>query len=136
MREVIARSVELFAEAGIGLWRMSQLGEETLIGCCGYWYFRDPPELELLYGIVPTHWGKGLATEAARAMLRYGFEELGLPRIVGSTEIANLASVRVMEKAGMVLARRAVVDDRDTVFFVLSREAFVSDNAPYRLWGD
>lgn len=134
--EVVTRSVELFEEAGIGLWGVMPQGEEVLIGFCGYWYFHDPPELELLYGISPTHWGRGLATEAVRAMLRYGFEELGVLRVVGSTEVANIASVRVMEKVGMVLARQAVVNDRDTVFFVLSREAFVPDNAPYWLWRD
>ncbi|MCS6924311.1 MAG: GNAT family N-acetyltransferase [Candidatus Binatia bacterium] len=132
--EIVARSVELFAEAGIGLWGMFQQGAEALIGFCGYWYFRDPPELELLYGVAPAHWGKGFATEAARAMLRYGFEELGFRRVVGSTEVVNIASVRVMEKAGMVVARRAAVNGCDTVFFVLSRELFVPDNAPYQLW--
>lgn len=132
--EVVARSVELFEEAGIGLWVVLPRGDGTLIGFCGYWYFRDPPELELLYGIAPTHWGKGLATEAAQAMLWYGFEELGFLCVVGSTDVANAASARVMEKAGMVLAKRAWVNNFDTVFFTISRAAFVPDNAPYQMW--
>jgi ribosomal-protein-alanine N-acetyltransferase len=48
--------------------------EDTLIGFCGFWFFYDPPELQLLYGIAPDRWGKGLAAEIARAMIRYGFE--------------------------------------------------------------
>ncbi len=132
--EVVNRSVELFDHTGLGLWAVLPPGDETLIGFCGYWYFRDPPELELLYGMAPAHWGKGLATEAARAMLRYGFEELGFRRVVGSTDVQNVASVRVLEKAGIQFAKRARVNELDTVFYTIPREAFAPDDAPYRVW--
>jgi RimJ/RimL family protein N-acetyltransferase len=53
------------------------------------------------YEIAPWHWGKGFATEAARAVIDFGFEELGLDRISGDTLAINKASVRVMRKLGM-----------------------------------
>jgi RimJ/RimL family protein N-acetyltransferase len=53
-------------------------------------------------------WGMGYATEAARAMVRAGFEELGLTRIFATCDVANGASARVLEKAG--LARVATLD--------------------------
>jgi ribosomal-protein-alanine N-acetyltransferase len=130
---VIGRSVQLFREHGFGLWGAHLLGGDALMGFCGYWYFRDPPELELLYGIAADHWGQGYATEVARALLRYGFEQLALPAIRGSTDAANVASARVMEKAGMRFDKRAVVGGLDTVFFELRRDAFAGDDAPYRL---
>lgn len=73
-----------------------------LIGYCGI----GGPEFdrtltEILYGIDSPHWGKGYATEVARALLRYGFEDLHLPRIVAFAEERNVASLRVLEKAGL-----------------------------------
>ena len=56
---------------------------------------------ELGFIVHPRHQGKGYATEAARALLRWAFEEVGFHRIYGRAEPRNEASVRVMEKLGM-----------------------------------
>ena len=55
---------------------------------------------EVLYGIAPAQWGRGLATAVAFAVLRYGFEEAGLGRILGIDDKENAASRRVLEKIG------------------------------------
>lgn len=123
---VVRRSVELFAVEGLGLWAVLPRDGGELIGFCGYWFFRDPPELELLYGIGAEHWGKGYATEAARAMLRYGFEHLGFDHVAASTDAPNTASVRVMQKLGMRFERRETVKDLDTIFYGISRDEFRS----------
>ncbi len=60
------------------------------------------PCVEIGWRLAPDLWGRGLATEAARAVLQYGFETLRLDEIVAFTVPANLRSRRVMEKAGMV----------------------------------
>ncbi len=57
--------------------------------------------VEVGYRLMKEHWGKGYATEVAAALLKYGFEELGLPRIIAVAQPANKASLRVMEKIGM-----------------------------------
>jgi ribosomal-protein-alanine N-acetyltransferase len=119
--EIVRRSAELFETTGLGLWAVLPRDSEALAGFCGYWFFRDPPELELLYGIAEEQWGRGLATEAARAMLRYGFEVLGFERIAASTDAANTASVRVMEKLGMTFDRRAEIGGLDTIFYSATR---------------
>jgi RimJ/RimL family protein N-acetyltransferase len=56
---------------------------------------------EMGYIVDPDHQGHGYATEAARVMLRIGFEDLGLHRIVGRAEARNTGSARVMERLGM-----------------------------------
>lgn len=56
---------------------------------------------ELIYVLAKAYWGKGLAAEAAKASLRYSFEELKLERIVAVTRHENLASQRVMQSIGM-----------------------------------
>lgn len=125
--EIVAKSEELFRRHGYGLWSVrlrdgDQPGE--LAGFAGFWHFRDPPELELLFGFAPTVWGQGMAVEASRALLPYAFEELGFAEIRASTDAANQASLRVLEKLGMRCERRSTVQGLDTVFFSLSREAW------------
>jgi [ribosomal protein S5]-alanine N-acetyltransferase len=56
---------------------------------------------EIGYALHPDHWGRGLASEAAGLLLRFGFEELGLHRIHATCDPRNLASARVLEKIGM-----------------------------------
>lgn len=73
-----------------------------LIGNCGIRLEKaGAREGEVGYEIDPLYWGRGYATEAARAMVRFGFGELGLHRIRGHTVAENVASQRVMEKLGM-----------------------------------
>jgi ribosomal-protein-alanine N-acetyltransferase len=142
--DVIAQSTRMFAADGLGLWaafprdpaspaEAPAAGGATsagapsaappLVGFCGFWAFHEPPQLQLLYGVAPSHWGRGLATEMARAMLRRGFEVHGFERIVACADAPNRASLRVMEKAGMTFERRALVDGRDTIYYVATRGA-------------
>jgi RimJ/RimL family protein N-acetyltransferase len=97
-----------------------------LVAFGGLWYYRGPPELELVYGIAETHWGRGLATELARALVDCAFGELGLAEVRASTDTANSSSVRVLEKLGFSLVGRAVVDNLDTVFYRRTRSAGVA----------
>lgn len=120
----IAESIAHFQDAGLGLWAASLREEPEVIGFCGYWFFRDPPELELLYGVATKHWGRGFATEMARALIRYGFDKLALDRIVASTDAPNIASVRVMEKCAMRFDRREIVNGLDTIFYAIARGEF------------
>lgn len=73
-----------------------------VIGWCGLGSLDcAPSDIELFYGLSSDHWGKGFATEAANAMLYYGFNIIGLSRIVAVVNPSNLASKRVIEKIGM-----------------------------------
>lgn len=124
VRAVVEESVALFESRGLGLWAVRPREGEGLIGFCGFWFFHDPPRLELLYGIATAHWNRGLATEAARAMLGYGFNRLSFDRIEASTDAANAASVRVMEQAGMSFWKREPTNGLDTVYYAVTRDEF------------
>ena len=80
-----------------GVWE-SESG--ALVGDCSLFFADEHGEWELAYGLRRDRWGRGYATEAARACVRYGFEELRLERIVADVDPANPASVRVLEKCG------------------------------------
>ncbi|HEX8088914.1 MAG TPA: GNAT family N-acetyltransferase [Blastocatellia bacterium] len=130
---VVVESSALFRTRGFGLWRAAGRGNESLIGFCGYWFFQDPPQLQLLYGVAPTDWGRGLATELARAAIRYGFEEMAFDRVIASADAPNLASLRVMQKAGMAFDRRVSVNGLDTVYYIISREEFHAGDSYFKV---
>jgi RimJ/RimL family protein N-acetyltransferase len=121
---VVSESLRRFAADGTGLLAVSLRSRTTLSGFGGYWPFPDPLRLEILFGLAPVHWSRGLATELARALLRYGFEELKLERVEGSADAPNAASLRVMEKAGMRVKERLAKGGRETVHYILGREEF------------
>ena len=74
VRAEIEWSMRRFAEGGLGICLAREpIGQEP-IGFAGFRPFRDPPVLELLYGLYPTFWGKGLASEMSRAMIALAFD--------------------------------------------------------------
>src|ERR1044072_288557 len=64
IEDFLQTSLNLFSESGYGLWALRLIGDPELIGFCGYWFFHAPPELELIYAVSESHWGKGLVVEA------------------------------------------------------------------------
>ncbi|MEV4279999.1 GNAT family N-acetyltransferase [Actinoplanes xinjiangensis] len=76
-----------------------------------FWHSREHRAGELGYVVNPDFAGRGYATEAARELLRLGFEELGLHRIVASIDERNTASARLAERLGMRLEARLVQNE-------------------------
>lgn len=79
-----------------------------LIGWCGLEFLPDTNETEVGYLLSNAFWGKGFATEASRASVQFGRNEIGLEEIIGLTDPLNIASQRVLEKCGLVFTRRQV----------------------------
>ena len=119
---ILERNKSLFEESGLGMWGIHKPANQNLIGFAGYWFFRTPPSLELLFGVSTNHWNCGVATEASECVIRYGFEELEFDTIRASTDAGNTASQRVLEKLMMSFHHRELVDGLDTVFYTLNRE--------------
>lgn len=117
VEEEVAASIGRFEAGSGGLFCVFSKDDGALLGFCGFRPFFEPPELQLLYGLLPAYWLNGLATEAARAMIKFGFEELGFDRITASTDAPNSASRRVLEKAGMLFDRREAINDLLTDFY-------------------
>jgi RimJ/RimL family protein N-acetyltransferase len=62
-------------------------------------------ETEIGYMLMPAEWGKGFATEIARALVRFGYDELGLKTVYATVDVENDDSIRVLEKCGMTQLR-------------------------------
>ena len=106
--------------------------ERRLIGFCGLQYLDKTSDVEIFYGFFREFWGKGLGTEAARAVLRFGFEHAKLERIVAVTRPENLASQMVLLKLGMTPQEK----EREfygvkVALFVLERADFKTTDLPF-----
>jgi RimJ/RimL family protein N-acetyltransferase len=104
--------------SGLGYWTLALDDQPaTFIG----WVLLIPldavgPEIEIGWRLRPAFWGSGFATEAASAVLRHGFEDVGLDEVVADIDAANVASVRVAEKIG--LRHRETRADADGSLFI------------------
>ena len=93
--------------AGFGFWAAEEKSTGRFVG---WFHFRPaqgapPGEIELGYRLRRSAWGKGYATEGSRALIDKGFAELGVERVVAFGMVVNVASTRVMEKAGVRFVR-------------------------------
>jgi RimJ/RimL family protein N-acetyltransferase len=123
--------------AGYGFWAAIEKATGEFLG---WFHFRplegaSPDEVELGYRLRKAAWGQGYGTEASRALIRKGFTELGVRRVVASTYADNLASRRVMEKAGLTLVRtyRLTPADLLALYGITCPELFDGDDVEYAL---
>lgn len=101
----VDRIEEAFAIWGFGLWALEERSTGAFLGFTGLWpvgfQAHFTPAIEVGWRMATPAWGRGLATEAGRAALKFGFERAGLDEIVSFTVPANSRSVAVMERLGM-----------------------------------
>lgn len=137
--EILPRFLRLYEHfAGYGYWAAIEKATGAFLG----WFSLAPPEgsspdVELGYRLRTSAWGKGYATEGARALIRKGFTELGVQRVLATTYQDNLASRRVMQKAGMRLVRTYRLTPEDLVaegtFHSTSQDLWDGDEVEYAL---
>ena len=106
---------------GLGRWYAQRRDTGAFIGWFVLNYIPRTVEVEVGYRLLPEAWGHGYATEGATELLRYGFDEVGLRRIIGITHPDNLASQRVLQKAGLHDRGWGRYYDHDVRLFVAER---------------
>jgi RimJ/RimL family protein N-acetyltransferase len=124
----LPRRLERWRENGFAQLGVFEKESGKLTGYCGLQYFDDTPEVEIYYGFFKDFWGKGYATEAAKAMLRFGFEETTLDKIAAGTHPDNFASQKVLQKIG--LEKHAGLQrfyNIDSVYFSIFRKDYKPD---------
>ncbi|MEO6564541.1 MAG: GNAT family N-acetyltransferase [Casimicrobiaceae bacterium] len=85
----------------LGFWHASRRDTGEFIGWFCFKYAGRSPDIEVGYRLMHRAWGQGFATEGATALVRFGLDDLGLHRIIGVTHKDNVASQRVLMKAGL-----------------------------------
>ncbi len=103
--KLIERIETQFEEQGFGFWALELVLGGEMIGYTGLnvprFEAHFTPAVEVGWRLAKHHWGKGFASEAARAALDFGFDEAGLDEIVSFAVPANTRSIGVMERIGM-----------------------------------
>jgi RimJ/RimL family protein N-acetyltransferase len=97
----VKRGLENAARYGIGYWIIEPHKERDLLGFCGFRLIHHGPEIEMMYGLERAYWGKGLATEASRAVLAWLWTSTSHKRVFARTDPPNQRSIAVMQRLGM-----------------------------------
>ena len=94
-------------ESGTGTYhwiiRVKENNSSGKIGLVSLGQHHDNTNIEISYQLLPQWWGKGYGTEAIQAVITHALTVLGLPRVIAETQIANVASCRLLERVGMHL---------------------------------
>lgn len=106
-----------------GIWGIFSKADDSFMGSCLLRQFADEPGIiELGYSLNHEHWGKGVASEMAAAMVTYCFTNAAITEIVAVTELENTASQRVLQKAGLIQVDNLLRDGEELAYFRLKRE--------------
>lgn len=110
IRHFIEQRLVSYLERGFGLYGLINKENNDFIGYCGFFIqsVDEQKEVEIGYRLARKYWGKGLATEAAQAVLQYGQERFNFKRFVCLIEPENIRSIRVAKKLGMELEKKIV----------------------------
>lgn len=95
-------------EYGYGHWAVTLRTGNQVIGWNGLEFLPETSETEVAFLLSRQFWGRGYATEAARAAVKFGFETVELQRVIGLVHPENIASRRVLEKCGLTYYDRKI----------------------------
>ncbi len=124
----LARALAHWDRHGYGPWLLRTRDDAQFVGRAGLKSIQMNGEdaVELGYALAPEFWGRGLATEISRAILKVAFEQLHLPSVICFTLTTNHASRKVMKKCGFRFEREGMHADLPHVFYRL----FAADFSP------
>lgn len=131
--EVIAASEGGFRAGAFGFFALRERDRpEVVVGFAGLRPIGETSDIEVLYGLRPAVWGRGFATEAARAVIDWGFDVLGLPAIAAGADPPNAASLAVIERLGLPYWKDVTLGGRPTRYhrLVASDRASATDRTP------
>lgn len=106
---------------GYGRWAVINKNSSEFIGWCGLKYCELENETDIGFRFFEEEWNKGYATESAAACLKYGFDKLKLNRIIGRAMKENAASIKVLEKIGLVYETDCVFENKEAVIYKIEK---------------
>ena len=132
IEEAILIRIEDYKKYGYGRWATFLKNEMKFVGWAGLAYLPEFDEIDLGYRILPEFWGLGIATEASRAILNYGFDSLKIKKIIAIAFKENRASIRVMEKVGMKFDKFAPYEPggEDVAWYYSHKNLITKDSMP------
>lgn len=131
--QAVQRFIAGWQASGFGGFAVIRKVDGALIGQSGLSPLPGTDMVEVFYALAKAAWGQGYAPEAARAVLRFGFEQVGLARIVAVFVPENIGSERVMIKLGMAHQGMIAAYDTELPCYAITREAFDYGGGVYRV---
>jgi [ribosomal protein S5]-alanine N-acetyltransferase len=110
---------------GLGIWMCCLRNSHTPIGWACLKDLDGTAQIEVGYRFARSYWGNGYATEITRSLLTYGFQDRQIPEIAAVTRPDNLASRRVLEKAGLTFQGQACFYQSEVLYFKIRREEWL-----------
>lgn len=101
IQNFVYRQMALYSERGFCRWKLLDGSTGEMIGFCGVGVWREFMDPEIGWWLARPYWGRGLATEAARAALQDALEPVRLKRLISIARPENTASIGVMKKIGL-----------------------------------
>lgn len=127
--EIASWAQQTYANQGVGLLAVERRDDGAFLGMCGLHHWQAmPDDVEVAWRLAHEHWGHGYATEAATAWLNYGFESLGLTRIISVAEEENVRSMAVMRRLGMVFDHEEAELEADGTTFAALVHSMTMEN--------
>ena len=114
-----------YEKHGFGRLAVELKGENKFIGFAGLKYLEDLDETDLGYRFMRKYWGKGIATEAAKACLNLGFETFDLDKIIAMVLPENTGSIRVLEKLNFEYEKDRIESNQLAKLFSLSKDQYL-----------
>lgn len=124
VKSIIKKQLDHWDKHGFGWWAVEPLNWHEMIGWCGLRYLDETDEVEVAYLLGRNYWRQGLATEAARASLNFGFTDIKLEMIIAIVHPENRASRRVLKKLGMGNAEHRNYFDMDCIRYSITKKNF------------
>jgi [ribosomal protein S5]-alanine N-acetyltransferase len=105
------------ASFGVGYWGVHTLENRRMIGFCGFRFIDSRPQIEIMYGLLPRYWGRGIATEATQAALDYVWRSTSFRCVWGRAGSPNERSIALMQRLKM----QFVASTPKLAFYVIAR---------------
>lgn len=128
LKVLLNNSVKYWKTRGYAMLCVADKTTDEMIGYCGFQCFDGTSDIEIVFGYRKEFWGQGIATEAARACLRFGYENLPFDKIYAATVPENTASQKVLKKIRMKYDEKTVHYEMNLLLFSVTRNEFLSSD--------
>ncbi|MFK5957437.1 MAG: GNAT family N-acetyltransferase [Lutibacter sp.] len=112
-----------YKQNGYGRWAVCLKDTNEFLGWCGLRFEESKNEVDLGFRFYKKHWGKGYATEAAKASIKYAFSILNIEEIVGRAYVENIASINVLKKCNLIFQNEFKYDHKLAVLYNLKNDS-------------
>ncbi|MFD2117973.1 GNAT family N-acetyltransferase [Paenibacillus yanchengensis] len=118
------KAYDQYEKYNVGRLAVINKTENRFIGWCGLKYSQNVNEYDIGFRFFRKYWNKGYATETSKACIDFGFRKLGLNKIIGRAMKENIASIKVLEKIGLIYMKDFDFDRHSGVIYEITKNKY------------